>query len=390
MADLLKSGVAAERIAYLTGELIDDHHSLVRLLTEILNEMPKTGMLYLLLDEITYIRDWDKGVKYLADAGMLENIIVFLTGSDMVIIKEARMRLPGRRGAADVVDFHLYPLDFLKTVRLKMRFAVEELDQLLNSRTGPPIPLLDRLFEEFDFYLIHGGFLTAINDMEKHKRIMPSTLATYSDWIRGDVLKRGKQDHYLREVLGAIVKRYGSQITWNNLAQDLSIDHPKTVADYVALLNSMDVTYVQAALVESKLTAAPKKARKLMFSDPFIFHAIRSWLSPGEDPYSQQITPIISDPDWGARLVEACVATHYRRYFPTYYIKAEGEVDIAYIKQNRFWPLEIKWTRQLRPKDLKQIAKYPNSRILTRLRQKGEILGIPTEPLPLELLRLCS
>ncbi len=390
MADLLKSGVAPERIAYLTGELIDDHHSLVRLLTETLNEMPRTGILYLLLDEVTYIRKWDKGVKYLADAGMLENIVVFLTGSDMVIIKEARMRFPGRRGTADVVDFHLYPLDFLKTVRLKMRFAVEELDQLLNSRTGPPIPLLDKLFEEFDFYLIHGGFLTAINDMEKHKRIMPSTLSTYSDWIRGDVLKRGKHDHYLREVLGAIVKRYGSQITWNNLAQDLSIDHPKTVADYVALLDSMDVTYVQAALVESKLTAAPKKARKLMFSDPFIFHAIRSWLNPGKDPYSQQITPIISDPDWGARLVEACVVTHYRRYFPTYYIKAEGEVDIAYIKQNRFWPLEIKWTRQLRPKDLKQIAKYPNSRILTRLRQKGKILGISTEPLPLELLRLCS
>ena len=45
---------------------------------------------------------------------------------------------------------------------------------------------------------------------------------------------------------------------------------------------------------------------------------------------------------------------------------------------------------KLRPKDLKQIAKYPNSRILTRSRQSGEVLGIPTEPLPLALLRLDS
>ena len=156
-----ESGIAAERIAYLTGELIDDHHSLVRLLMEILNEMPRTGILYLLLDEVTYIRKWGKGIKFLADAGMLENIVVFLTGSDMVIIKEARMRLPGRRGTADVVDFHLFPLNFLETVRLKKRFSVGEMDQLSSSQTGYTIPLIDKLFEEFNFYLVHGGFLTA-------------------------------------------------------------------------------------------------------------------------------------------------------------------------------------------------------------------------------------
>lgn len=390
MAELIQSGVAPERIVYLTGELIDDHHSLVRLVTETLDEMPYTDLCYLLLDEVTYIRDWDRGVKYLADAGMLENVVMFLTGSDLVIIKEARMRFPGRRGTAHTVDFHLYPLSFLEAVRLKKRFAAGELDQLINPKIEPTTSSLDKLYEEFDLYLIHGGFLTAINDMARHKRILPATFSTYSDWIRGDVLKRRKQEHYLREVLEAIVKRYGSQVTWNALAHDLSIDHPKTVADYAALLESMDVVFIQAALVEDKLTAAPKKARKLMFADPFIFHAVRSWLNPGKDPYSRQVEHVISDPDWAARLVEACVAAHYRRYFPTYYIKAEGEVDVAYVDQNSFCPLEIKWTRQIRPKDLKQIAKYRNSRILSRSRQRGEILGIPVEPLPLILLHLGS
>ena len=152
----------------------------------------------------------------------------------------------------------------------------------------------------------------------------------------------------------------------------------------------MDAAFIQAALVEDKLTAAPKKARKLMFADPFIFHAVRAWLTPHKDPYSRQVKSIVFDPDWTARLAEASVVTHYRRYYPTYYIKARGEVDVAYIDQNRFWPLEVKWTTQLRPKDLKQIAKYPNGRILTKSRHCGEILGIPTEPLPLALLRLCS
>lgn len=388
MADLLKSGVAPERIFYFTGELIDDHHSLVRLLMETLEEMPNTDLRYLLLDEVTYIRQWDKGIKYLADAGILEDTVMVLTGSDLVIIQEARMRFPGRRGAADIVDFHLYPLNFSETVQLKTDLDSEISARLLDSRVNPPVDAVRKLYEAFDNYLIHGGFLTAINDMAKHQCILPHTFSTYSDWIRGDVLKRGKHEHYLREVLHAMVKRYGSQVTWNALARDLSIDHPKTIADYTALLESMDAVIIQPAILEDKLTAAPKKARKLMFSDPFIFHAVRAWLSTSKDPYKQQVMPLMSDPDWVSKLVEACVVGHYQRYFPTYYIKAEGEVDIAYVDQNRFWPVEIKWSRQLRPKDLKQIAKYPNSRILSKGLQSGVIRGVPVEPLPLTLFRL--
>lgn len=160
------------------------------------------------------------------------------------------------------------------------------------------------------------------------------------------------------------------------------------MADYIALLVSMDAVYVQAALIEDKLTAAPKKARKIMFSDPFIFHAARSWLVLDHDPFEHQLMPILSDPVWAARLVEACAVTHYRRHFPTYYIKAEGEVDIAYINKGLFWPVEVKWTNQIRPKDIKQLAKYSRGRILGRSRQFGRIQEIPVEPLPLSLFRL--
>ncbi|WP_459874081.1 hypothetical protein, partial [Endothiovibrio diazotrophicus] len=65
-----------------------------------------------------------------------------------------------------------------------------------------------------------------------------------------------------------------------------------------------------------------------------------------------------------------------------------GEVDVAYVDGGRFWPVEVKWTGQLRPKALKQIAKYPNARILDRSRRGGEIQGIRTEPLPLALARI--
>jgi len=50
--------------------------------------------------------------------------------------------------------------------------------------------------------------------------------------------------------------------------------------------------------------------------------------------------------------------------------------------------VEVKWSEQLRPKELKQIAKYPNGRILNRARRPGTVQGIETVPLPVALARL--
>jgi predicted AAA+ superfamily ATPase len=89
-----------------------------------------------------------------------------------------------------------------------------------------------------------------------------------------------------------------------------------------------------------------------------------------------------------ARLVEASMVSHLRRFAPTYYIKAEGEVDAAYIRDGRFWPIEVKWTGQIRPKDLKQVLKYRNAMIAGRVKDAHEIEGIPVLPAPVILLRL--
>lgn len=388
MMELLRQGVTPESIGYVTGELIDDHHTLVRILNDLLAAGSEKAFTYLILDEVTYIKGWDKGIKYLADAGMLEETILVITGSDTGIIKETRMRLPGRRGCSDTVDFHLYPLSFLEYVKLHSRIPQHDIDALIVTGSAYEDGLMDLLFEEFESYLLHGGFLTAINDLALYGKILPATFSIYSDWIRGDVLKRDKREHYLLEILGAIVRRYSSQITWNSLSRDLSIDHPKTVADYVALLGAMDAVFIQAALLESKLTAAPKKARKVMFTDPFILHAVRAWINPCEDPYENQVKKMSQDPVWIGKLAESCVATHYRRYFPTYYIKAKGEVDIAYVRGNAFWPVEVKWTKQMRPKEFSQITKYENGVILNRSRKEGVIRGVATVPLPLAMLRI--
>ncbi len=376
MLHLLKKKIDPQAIAFLSGELISDHFTFLHILQNQIENMPKGKVKYLIVDEVNYIKDWDKAIKYAADAGLLEDIVLFLTGSDMGFIKEARMRFPGRRGKA-ARDFHFFPLSFREAVFLKRNLRSEEEASI------------QMLYQEFEDYLIHGGFLTAINDFAANKAISPSTLITYSDWIRGDMLKRGKQEHYLREIILAIIKRYNSQVTWNSLSKDQAIDHPKTVYDYITLLEEMDALFVQQALVENTLSGAPKKARKLYFTDPFIYHALYSWIYPELDPFQSQIKARLHDSQITSGWVEGCVVTHYRRWFPTYFIKGnEGEVDIAYIDQNHFWPVEIKWTHQLHTKELKQLSKYPNALLLTKSKQFNALNDIPTLPLPVALFHL--
>ena len=380
MCDLLDRGVSPQRILYVTGELIDDHHALVALLNRTAPERSPGQAAYLLVDEITYVRGWDRGVKFLADAGLLEDVILILTGSDSVIIHEARTLLPGRRGRASRVDFHLYPLSF------SQYFTVSGIADQSASPDSPEYATA--LTEAFQRYLMHGGYLTAINDMATNGRIEPATFAVYCDWIRGDMVKRGKQEHFLNEILGSVVRRYGSQVTWNGMARDLSIDHPATVADYIALLSRMDVLIVQHALREDRLAPAPKKARKVTFSDPFVFHAVRSWLDPVEDPFAGHVVPALADPEWTGRLAEACAAAHHHRLHPTYYIKGDGEVDIAYVTEGGFQPIEVKWTGQIRSTDLKQARKYPNSIICSTVAAVDRLHGLRNELLPAHLQRL--
>lgn len=47
--------------------------------------MPTQGLRFLIVDEVTYIKEWDRGIKYLADIGIFDNVILMLTGSDLVL-----------------------------------------------------------------------------------------------------------------------------------------------------------------------------------------------------------------------------------------------------------------------------------------------------------------
>ena len=81
------------------------------------------------------------------------------------------MRFPGRRGESAVSDFHLHPLSFREFVALEGN--VEDVESYLRELSAMPDEAVDLIYDAFDRYLLHGGYLTAINDLAEHGRDWP-------------------------------------------------------------------------------------------------------------------------------------------------------------------------------------------------------------------------
>jgi uncharacterized protein len=373
IAKLLTEGHATpDRIVFMAGELIRDDAELRRDINAELAD--QEGSRIIIIDEVNYVKDWDKAVKFLADSGALDQTTLLLTGSDSAILREAMKRFAGRRGNASQVDFVFPPLGFAETVLLKQPAlqCVVDTCRLNGYEASPPEYEENRLQLEtlFDEYLLHGGYLTAISDWIRLGKIESATYRTYADWLRGDILKHNKQEKYLLEVLRGILRTYASQVSWISLSKDLSIEHHKTVSDYISILEDMHAVKIVEALAEHKLDAAPKKAKKLYFQDPFIFHTAEYMLE-------------IQRKDAEPVLAETAAVMHVSRMVDKlYYIKGgKGEVDIAYVKGNRVYPIEVKWSRTIRPEELKQIMCYTDGLILGRAHETKTVMGIPCVPL---------
>jgi len=111
----------------------------------------------------------------------------------------------------DGVDFEFSPLSFLEAASL----IKPELQTDLNTISLSSLPVGIGLYQKhsavlknlFNDYLLHGGFLPAINSDYSTGKIQKAVFNTYIHWISRDVLKNNKTENYLIEVLGGIVKQ---------------------------------------------------------------------------------------------------------------------------------------------------------------------------------------
>src|SRR3990167_1118080 len=361
---LLKKEFVPKQIFYLPCDQVETHQELTRLLRSFLEDVSVTQRKFLLMiDEVTYVKEWDRSIKALADEGWFRRGFCIITGSDSAILKEAMGRFPGRRGEAQKTDFLLRPLDFGEYVALVAPPLFKNPDQKS-----------EELLSCFDNYLRCGGHLKAINDLHQKGEVLPATHQTFEQWIQGDFEKKSKSPHHLRGVLKAILETSGSQVSYSSLTQRMGEISKPTFMDYTGFLERLDILFSLEAFDQNRRIGFPKKARKFHFWDPFILETTRRWLER-----EGLVSPSI---DWEPIKVESIVAAHFKKRFSTFYWKGKGEIDVVVVLKKDTLFLEVKWTQQSRTWDVNELKKHKNGVILTRQPTPGYLSDIPLRFLP--------
>ncbi|MDH5200432.1 MAG: ATP-binding protein [Candidatus Bathyarchaeota archaeon] len=389
--DLIREGVNPRRIFYWTCDLIEGPKALVDLVEGFLDFTRNFAdeRRYVFLDEISAVKDWQRGIKYLYDTGRLHNCTVILTGSHSLDIRRAAERLPGRRGTqAGSVDKVLLPMKFSEYVETKdedVKHLVDRLDlkkqstrrELIDDVAKGEIPrILDELslysneiLRHLENYLITGGILLAVNDYERHGVISQGTYHTYVQSTIGDIQRWGKSEVYLAQLLERLIETQSSQVSWRSLRKGTDIGHESTVSDYVDVLKSSFILCPLYVIDRSKGGPRYSSEKKIHFRDPFIFHALNSWVR--QTPSYETAMNYLAG-EGRAKLIESIICDHLIRlaytYFPIddfeptrslmYWKSKKNEVDFVLKYKSGYLPIEVKYGSSFSRRDINGVYSF--------------------------------
>lgn len=337
IAKLINEGFNPKRILHLSLDFFTSRKEMRNAVNYFLDANREAENLFMFLDEVTTIKDWNLELKYLWDSGVTKKVNIVATGSSGAALRKKGELLPGR--GLEGNEYHLKPLSFrefiLQTIdyvrdhgetrefqdalgKLKntlekasthMESNISEMYKLLNTI----IPFKKELEYFFRIYLITGGFPGVINEhlmkrFAKNKELIDSTLAeTFVRNVLGDVVKQGRQETYARQLLKEIINKYGTKYSFSKLARDVETTHVTTI-DYLELLEESFILTVLHAYDFNKKGMKFKGAKKVYFQDPFIFYALKSSLT-GRD-VNDVTAETLEEEESLSKIVEGIVSTH--------------------------------------------------------------------------------
>ena len=405
----MREGVSPWNIMYYAFDVENSPKEVVSLIKDYFdNTVNQRGenRCYLFLDEISSVRDWQKGIKRLRDQKRLKNCTVIATGSHTVDLKRSAERMPGRRGeSSDAVDKIMLPMKFSEFVSimdremgqvirdnfLRLSDRTDAFEQYIFNNEVPPaldgirarLPSLNRHLED---YMLTGGVPKAVSKYMESKTVAESTYADHLDAIQGDFGAFHRNEGALRQLAERLVRAAGMTTSWGSLKKDTDVGTEHTVSQYVGTLSEMFVVSVLYQYDPVRKKAIYRKEKKIHFQDPFYFGVINGWISG--TPSFEACREFVGQPHNQGRLVEGVVANHLirlaflrsrkKRAFAVpshvcYWRDGGFEVDLVYNGGDGVEvPIEVKFQHSINNRDLdglinfKKATRGRNALMITR------------------------
>lgn len=368
--ELLETKIPPTNVFYYSFELSRKREEIYTTILEYLDSTPTKGQRYLFLDETTTIPDWSRALKALVDQGSIKKgDCVFITGSSSLDLKEGAERLPGR--GIEGNEYYYLPCSlraYLCLKGIKLSRANLSDNRQFYALAKKHLPQLLSITKEFEQYLIHGGFLYAIN----HGRTELS-LEKYARWLEGDFVKWGKNPLIIKEILQAVIKKEGSQFSYHAIAKETSVTSHNTIIDYFEMVGQELFLKLVQKVTLSPFTIERKKEKKAYFLDPLLLGIAEHW--------AEQKLPKPS-------IIEQVMVSNLARLtVPYFYNDGKKEIDCIMKVSTKIVGIELKWSDNIGVSDTYGVKKTDVPYILSKEILKMEH-GVPVIPVSLFLALL--
>ena len=285
---LIHAGFPARRILYLSLELERQPRAIRDAVLRAKRHLPTHEAPWLIvLDELSWVRDWQSAILSLRDRGDTSEDCLILTGSSARDIRSGGERLPGRRGPGVDLDKVLLPLSFPEFLRATGRDPGIPPGSLEDLAWGTETSAIREamlhfadLDASFHDYLQVGGFPAAVANFLSDGVVSETTYQTLWHIVAGDVERSGRNRAAALKLLERVVRNLCNSSSWTSLAEEMAVAKAITAEEYASVLADSFLLLVLYFLDLTHGSAAPKKEKKLYPSDPLLAY-LPSRILPG-------------------------------------------------------------------------------------------------------------
>lgn len=379
---LLESSIPPKNILYLSLDFFTSRREMRNAIEYFFDLTQDADQIFLFLDEITCLEDWNLELKFLADMGIMKKAVILATGSSAVKLKEKGELLPGR--GLEGNEYYLKPLSFrefvlqlaarlsehLTEVELKNGFErlihvlkesfidISYSPERIRNEIQKVLSFKKELGYLFRIYLITGGLPGVINHyfsnryVKSVETVEPQISEIFIRDVLGDLSRLQKQEIIARQILKAIVSRYSSRYSFSNLSREIERTHVTTI-DYLEFLEDSFVSFILYAYNFNKKEPKWKGDKKVYFFDPMVFHSVKSYLT-GENIWDT-IASTLQDEEIQSKVVEGVVISHLlnhgelpflrasQTFLWNYYDKSGKEIDAVIKEDHAYTGIEVKY-----------------------------------------------
>ncbi len=340
--NLIEKDVDPKRTLYFSCEVLKDFNDILEIIR--FSDTLTTGKKYLFFDEVTFVNDWQRAIKFVLDSPLARDKIIHVTGSSSIELKKETF--PGRQ----IKTIHFLPLSFKDFCMVfgSKNFKKELSDSIaalgvaeVNNKAKKLLFYFSEIDRLFNSYTACGGFPRSMYEHMENGKIPDETYAIYWKWLIADIAKIERSERITTSTLLGVLKNYGTRFSLNSIAKEMEIGSHVTIREYLEILENLFVLRNMFPIDLRKGTEAFARMRKAYFIDPFLFHV-----------FKRELTKTIIKEEEIPHLIEGIVAEHLvRKFEKVCYYYQKKEVDF-YIKGTG---IEVKWQKRVKKSDFSDV-----------------------------------